>query len=97
MTSSDMEKWNDALTIFTESVIKPDTKLRSCAHNQKCYNEIYFDDLLHCGIWFVRGEYEIFPSRHLLTVTTEVKNSQPCLSGTFADIHTIIQILINPV
>ena len=40
MTSSDMEKWNDALTIFTESVIKPDTKLRSCAHNQKCYNEL---------------------------------------------------------
>ena len=40
MTSSDMEKSNDALTIFTESVIKPDTKLRSCAHNQKCYNEL---------------------------------------------------------
>ena len=34
------EKWNDALTIFTESVIKPDTKLRSCAHNQKCFNEL---------------------------------------------------------
>ena len=40
MTNSDMEKWNDALAIFTESVIKPDTKLRSCAHNQKCYNEL---------------------------------------------------------
>ena len=39
MTTSD-DKWNDALTIFTESVIKPDTKLRSCAHNQKCYNEL---------------------------------------------------------
>ena len=39
MITSD-EKWNDALTIFTESVIKPDTKLRSCAHNQKCYHEL---------------------------------------------------------
>ena len=39
MTTSD-EKWNDALTIFTESVMEPDTKLRSCAHNQKCYNEL---------------------------------------------------------
>ena len=29
MTNFDMEKWNDALTIFTESVIKPDPKLRS--------------------------------------------------------------------
>ena len=38
MTSKD--KWNDALTIFTESVHKPDSKLRSCAHNQECYNEL---------------------------------------------------------
>ena len=34
------QKWNDALTIFTESVYKPDTKLRSCAHNQECYDEL---------------------------------------------------------
>ncbi len=34
------EKWNDALTIFTESVHKPDPKLRNCAHNQKCYHEL---------------------------------------------------------
>ena len=33
-------KWNDALTIFEESVHKPDTKLRSCAHNQECFNEL---------------------------------------------------------
>ena len=39
MNTSD-DKWNDALTIFTESVIKPDSKLRSCAHNQKCFNEL---------------------------------------------------------
>ena len=34
------QKWNDALTIFTESVHKPDNKLRNCAHNQECYNEL---------------------------------------------------------
>ena len=34
------EKWNDALTIFTESVHKPDPKLRNCAHNQKWYHEL---------------------------------------------------------
>ena len=39
MTSSD-DKWNDALTIFTESVHKPDNNLRNCAHNQECYNEL---------------------------------------------------------
>ncbi len=34
------QKWNDALTIFTESVHKPDPKLRNCAHNQECFNEL---------------------------------------------------------
>lgn len=34
------EKWNRALDIFIESVHKPDNELRSCAHNQKCFNEL---------------------------------------------------------
>ena len=34
------EKRNRALTLVTESILKPDNKLRSCAHNQKCYNEL---------------------------------------------------------
>ena len=34
------ERWNRALDIFIESVHKPDTKLRSCAHNQECFNEL---------------------------------------------------------
>ena len=29
-----------ALTIFMESVHKPDNRLRSCAHNQECFNEL---------------------------------------------------------
>ena len=35
-----VEKWNRALDIFIESVHKPDNELRSCAHNQKCFNEL---------------------------------------------------------
>ena len=34
------ERWNRALHIFIESVHKPDSSLRSCAHNQKCFNEL---------------------------------------------------------
>jgi hypothetical protein len=34
------EKRRDALTIFTESVHKPDHALRSCAHNQECFHEL---------------------------------------------------------
>ena len=37
---SKQEKWNRGLDIFIESVIKPDSSLRQCAHNQKCYNEL---------------------------------------------------------
>jgi len=33
-------KWNRGLDLFIESVHKPDTELRQCAHNQKCYNEL---------------------------------------------------------
>ena len=32
------EKWNRGVDIFIESVQKPDSALRSCAHNQKCFN-----------------------------------------------------------
>ena len=30
----------DGLTLFEESVLKPDPKLRQCARNQNCYNEL---------------------------------------------------------
>ena len=34
------EKWNRGLTLFEESVLKPDPELRNCAHSQKCFNEL---------------------------------------------------------
>ena len=34
------EKYQRALDLFTESVLKPDHDLRSCSHNQGCYNEL---------------------------------------------------------
>ena len=33
-------KWNRGLDLFIESVHKPDSELRNCAHAQKCYNEL---------------------------------------------------------
>ena len=35
---SKVDKHNRAVDIFIESVQKPGSALRSCAHNQKCYN-----------------------------------------------------------
>ena len=37
---SQEDKWNRAVDFVIESVHKPDNTLRSCAHNQKCYNEL---------------------------------------------------------
>lgn len=34
------EKEKSALGLMIESVLKPDQKLRGCAHNQGCYNEL---------------------------------------------------------
>ncbi len=37
---TDKDKWNRGLDLFIESVHKPDSKLRGCAHNQECYHEL---------------------------------------------------------
>jgi hypothetical protein len=36
------EKWNRAVSLFMESVLKPDHELRQDAHNQKCYHELMY-------------------------------------------------------
>ena len=33
-------KYERALDLFTESVMKPDHDLRGCAHNQGCYDQL---------------------------------------------------------
>ena len=33
-------KYQRALDLFTESVLKPDHNLRGCAHNQGCYDQL---------------------------------------------------------
>tara|TARA_R100000008_G_scaffold63728_1_gene40875 strand:+ start:944 stop:1135 length:192 start_codon:yes stop_codon:yes gene_type:complete len=35
-----IEKRDRAKSLFLESLLKPDNELRSCSHNQKCYNEL---------------------------------------------------------
>ena len=33
-------KYDRALSLLTESVMKPDHDLRGCAHNQGCYDQL---------------------------------------------------------
>ena len=35
-----LEKWERAKSLMIESLYKADDKLRSCAHNQRCYDEL---------------------------------------------------------
>ena len=34
------QKYDRALSLFTESVLNPDADLRGCAYNQDCFNEL---------------------------------------------------------
>ena len=40
VTETSTQKYERALDLFTESVMKPDHNLRGCAHNQGCYDEL---------------------------------------------------------
>tara|TARA_B100000214_G_scaffold100740_1_gene70328 strand:- start:93 stop:395 length:303 start_codon:yes stop_codon:yes gene_type:complete len=37
---TDQEKWDRGRTLLLESLYKPDTKLRGCAYNQDCFDEM---------------------------------------------------------
>jgi len=37
---TEIEKWDRAKTLMLESLYKPDSKLRGCAYNQDCYDEM---------------------------------------------------------
>ena len=47
------EKWDRGRTLLLESLYKPDTKLRGCAYNQGCYDEML--ELRDEVINYVRG------------------------------------------
>ena len=37
---TEYERWDRGRTLFIESLLKPDNALRSCAHNQHCFDEL---------------------------------------------------------
>ena len=40
MKETELEKWDRGKTLLIESLFKPDSKLRGCAYNQGCYDEL---------------------------------------------------------
>ena len=39
---SENDKWNRAVSLFVESVLKPDSELRQEAHEQECFHELMY-------------------------------------------------------
>ena len=37
---TEQEKWDRGRTLLLESLYKPDSKLRGCAYNQDCYDQM---------------------------------------------------------
>ena len=40
MSETKQEKWDRGKTLLLESLYKPHSKLRGCAYNQGCYDEM---------------------------------------------------------
>ena len=40
MSETNQDKWDRGRTLLLESLYKPDSKLRGCAYNQHCYDEM---------------------------------------------------------
>ena len=40
MEETALEKWDRGRTLLLESLYKPDSRLRGCAYNQECYDEM---------------------------------------------------------
>ncbi len=40
MSETNQDKWDRGRTLLLESLYKPDSKLRGCAYNQNCYDEM---------------------------------------------------------
>ena len=51
--SKSHESWDRARTLLLQSLYKPDTKLRGCAYNQECYDDLML--LRDQAIEYVQG------------------------------------------
>ena len=40
MKETALERWDRGKTLLLESLYKPDSKLRGCAYNQNCFDEM---------------------------------------------------------
>ena len=69
MKETELERWDRGKTLLLESLYKPDSKLRGCAYNQNCYDEMM--SLRDSVIEYVKN----IPNPHMPPVEFGKKNS----------------------
>ena len=66
---NDIEKWDRGKTLLLESLYKPDSKLRGCAYNQGCFDEMI--ELRESVIEYVKS----IPNPHSPPLVSGQKNN----------------------
>ena len=69
MKETELERWDRGKTLLLESLYKPDSKLRGCAYNQNCFDEMI--SLRDSVIQYVKS----IPNQHTPPVEFGKKNS----------------------
>jgi len=93
MKETALEKWDRGKTLLLESLYKPDTKLRGCAYNQGCFDEMI--SLRDSVIEYVKNipnpyapTLEFGKKNSFVTPTVTTPNgeiSETLMSGTLRD------------
>ena len=90
---TDLERWDRGKTLLLESLYKPDSKLRGCAYNQGCYDEMIAlrDHVIDLVKEMSNPHAEALPfgkkNNHVEpTITTPVGEiSEPLMSGALGN------------
>ena len=92
---TDLEKWDRGKTLLLESLYKPDSKLRGCAYNQGCYDEMIEirDQVIELVRHMVNPHADPIPfgkKNNFVTPTVTTPNgeiSETLMSGALGDYY----------
>ena len=95
MKETELERWDRAKTLMLESLYKPDEKLRGCAYNQGCKDELMEirDQVIEMVRHMMNPHAETIPfgkKNNFVTPTVTTPNgeiSETLMSGALGDYY----------
>ena len=95
MKETELERWDRAKTLMLESLYKPDDKLRGCAYNQGCKDELMEirDQVIEMVRHMMNPHAETIPfgkKNNFVTPTVTTPNgeiSETLMSGALGDYY----------